>query len=502
MSDAPPPCPTPFNLADHALWSAEAAEDKIALAVMGPARAERWSYGRLRAAVLGMAGGLQAMDLPMGARILLRLDNSPAFPVAFLGAIAAGHVPVPTAAGLTPGEVTTLARAIGPDLILAEGDLALPEGPWPVRRDLGALMSHPPGEMRRGCPEDIAYIVFTSGSSGRPKPVAHAHRAIWARRMMHEGWYGLRAEDRHCHTGAFNWTFTLGTGLLDPWSLGATALVPAPGTPVEALPLLLKRHDATILAGAPGVFRKLLSGAAPLSFPKLRHGLSAGEALAPALRARWRAATGTDLHEALGMSECSTFISGSPARPAPEGTIGYPQPGRRIAVLDEAALPDAQAVPQGEAEVLAVHESDPGLMRGYLDADGAPDLPLSDAWFVTGDLVSEDPDGALRYHGRRDAMITAGGFRISPVELETLFATAEGVSDCAALSLAPSPDTTIVALAYAGDATETALATLAEARLARYKQPRAFIRLPALPRTATGKIDRQALRPIAQEHLA
>jgi acyl-coenzyme A synthetase/AMP-(fatty) acid ligase len=82
--------------------------------------------------------------------------------------------------------------------------------------------------MAMGDPDRLAYLVFTSGSSGEPKAVAHAHRAIWARRMMTEGWYGLTPEDRLLHAGAFNWTFTLGTGLLDPWAIGATALIPAP----------------------------------------------------------------------------------------------------------------------------------------------------------------------------------------------------------------------------------------------------------------------------------
>jgi hypothetical protein len=91
-----------------------------------------------------------------------------------------------------------------------------------------------------GDPDRLAYLVFTSGSSGEPKAVAHAHRAIWARRMMVQGWYGLTPEDRLLHAGAFNWTFTLGTGLLDPWAIGATALIPAPGVPIEALPLLMR----------------------------------------------------------------------------------------------------------------------------------------------------------------------------------------------------------------------------------------------------------------------
>ncbi|MFN7053108.1 MAG: AMP-binding protein, partial [Gemmobacter sp.] len=126
-------------------------------------------------------------------------------------------------------------------------------------------------------------------------------------------------------------------------------LIPGAGVTPEQLPLLLKRFDATILAAAPGVIRQMLRTTLP-ALPKLRHGLSAGESLLPALRQDWRDRTGTDLHEALGMSECSTFISGSPARPAPEGCAGYPQPGRRVAVLGAEG-----PVLRGEAGTLAVH---------------------------------------------------------------------------------------------------------------------------------------------------
>ena len=117
--------------------------------------------------------------------------------------------------------------------------------------------------------------------------------------------------------------------------------------------------------------------------PKLRHGLSAGEKLPDPLREGWQAATGTPIHEALGMSECSTFISGSPARPAPPGTLGFAQPGRRIAILDTGGTP----VAPGETGTLAVHRGDPGLMLGYL-AEGGVDLPL------TGDVVRDRRHGA------------------------------------------------------------------------------------------------------------
>jgi acyl-coenzyme A synthetase/AMP-(fatty) acid ligase len=194
------------------------------------------------------------------------------------------------------------------------------------------------------------------------------------------------------------------------------------------------------------------------------------------------------------MSECSTFLSGSPIRPAPDGTLGYPQPGRCIAILSEAGLP----VAKGETGILAVHRSDPGLMLGYLTGD-APELPLSGEWFLTGDLVSEGDDGALRYHGRRDDLLTTGGFRISPLEIEAVFQSAPGVSDCAATALAVKAETEVIALAYTGTAMPDALAALAQARLARYKQPRLYIPLATLPRSANGKLDRRALAQLLKD---
>lgn len=489
------PCPAPFNLADDVLSAGRALPDKIALAVLGPARTDRWSYARLERAVRGMAGGLLAAGLVPGDRVLMRLSNTAEFPVAFLGAIAAGLIPVPTAEGLTETELDRITPLVAPRAILAAPGIALPSNPGcDILTDLAGLANHPPADYAMGDPDRLAYVVFTSGSSGTPKAVAHAHRAVRARRMMWDGWYGLTPDDRVLHAGAFNWTYTLGTGLLDPWAIGATALIPTPGTEAGALALLLKRHDATIFAAAPGVFRRLLANGGPLALPKLRHGLSAGEKLPEALRARWMAATGTPIHEALGMSECSTFISGSPARPAPDGTLGYPQPGRRIAILNEAGLP----VAKGETGILAVHRGDPGLMLGYL-AGATPDLPLTGEWFLTGDLVAMTAEGALAYHGRRDDLLTTGGFRVSPLEIEAVFQSAAGITDCAATALPVKAQTEVIALAYVGHATPESLAALAQTRLARYKQPRLYIPLATLPRSANGKLDRRALARLLKD---
>lgn len=480
-----------MNLAEHVLAAGEAQPDRMAMAVIGLGHADRWSHGRLRRAVLGTASGLLRAGLAPGDRLLMRLGNSPRFPVTYLGAIAAGIVPVPTSAMLTGPEISRIAAAIAPQAIVADPDVALPDHPAPViaADRLAEFEDLPPAPFAQGDPDRLAYIVFTSGSSGQPRAVCHAHRAILARGMMFQGWYGLRPSDRLLHAGAFNWTFTLGTGLMDPWTVGATALIPAPGVTPEQIPLLAARHGATILAAAPGVFRRMLR-ADWRAWPQLRHALAAGERLDPGLRRDWQARTGTDLHEAMGMSECSTFVSGSPARPAPEGTAGYPQPGRRVAILD----PEGRPVEPGTPGTLAIHRSDPGLFLGYLDQPGETAARFAGEWFVTGDLVVAAPDGAIRTLGRGDDMMNAGGFRVAPAEVEDALAGLPGIGEIAATELAVGPGSSIIAAFWTGEAPPDALRARAEATLARYKQPREYVHLPALPRTPTGKIDRRALR--------
>jgi acyl-coenzyme A synthetase/AMP-(fatty) acid ligase len=347
------------------------------------------------------------------------------------------------------------------------------------------MQALPPLPPAMGDPERPAYIVFTSGSSGTARPVCHAHRAIWARRMMWDGWYGLRVNDRLMHAGAFNWTYTMGTGLMDPWAIGATALIPAEGTPAIALPGLLAAHEATIFAAAPGVYRQMLRAAMP-PLPALRHGLSAGETLPDVTRAAWQAATGTLVHEALGMSECSTYISGSPARPAPPGTVGFPQAGRHLSVRADGA-----PVAHDTQGALCLHRDEPGLMLGYWAGDGP--APLSGTWFGTGDQVSMARDGAITYLGRNDDMMNAGGFRVSPLEVEAALTRTPGVQDIAACEIRLSADTSVIAAFHVGGA-EDALRATAQASLARYKQPRLYVARKSLPRNANGKINRRALR--------
>jgi acyl-coenzyme A synthetase/AMP-(fatty) acid ligase len=487
------PCPAPFNMAQYVLGLASELGDKTALAVVSEDGTEAWSYAALESAVRGVARGLLAAGLQPGDRLLMRIGNSVEFPICYLAALAVDIIPVPASSLLTAHEVSEIAAAVAPGLIVAQDGVALPNEPCcPVLSiaEMRAMYALAPAAYAYGDPERPGYIIYTSGTSGRPRAVTHAHRAIWARRMMWEGWYGLRQSDRLLHAGAFNWTYTLGTGLMDPWTRGATALIPGKEVTPDALGALMREHEATIFAAAPGVYRRLLRSEMP-SLPRLRHGLSAGEKLPQAIRTRWQAATGTQVHEAFGMSECSTFISGSPERPAASGTLGFPQTGRRIAVLGETG-----PVGLGEAGVLAVSDRDPGLMLYYWGAPEETEQRISGEWFLTGDMVSMGEDGAITYLGRADDMMNAGGIRVSPIEVEAVLNGFAGIAESAATEVAVKADTTVIAAFYVpNEAFELeALRRFAEERLARYKCPRIYVAVDELPKGANGKLLRRRLR--------
>ena len=489
------PCPAPFNMAAHVLARAGDTPGKTALSIVSPDGASDWSYGALRAAVLGTGTGLLCAGLAPGDVVLMRLGNTVDFPLAYLGAIAVGLVPAPTAAQLTAPEVARMVRALSPAAILHDARVPCPDdtGTPVIGTDaLADMRTLPAADLDMGDPDRLAYIIHTSGTAGVPRAVGHAHRAIWARRMMFDGWYGLRPDDRLMHAGAFNWTYTLGTGLMDPWTVGATALIPAEGVAPDALPGLMRRHGATIFAAAPGVYRKVLAAHSRMDLPARRHGLAAGEKLSDTTRADWHAATGSAIYEAYGMSECSTFISGSPSEPAHPGTLGRPQTGRRVAIVDTGGTP----VDIGAEGTIAVARRDPGLMLGYLGAPDDTAARMRGEWFLTGDQGAMDADGHVRYLGRADDMMNAGGFRVSPLEVESALHAHPGIDQVGVTDVEVKPDVRVIAAFYTGPRAldEAVLHAYAAERLARYKQPRAYVHLDALPTGANGKLLRRALR--------
>lgn len=238
-------------------------------------------------AVRRLAAGLQSLGLAPGSRIMIRMANDADYALTYFATMAAGFVALPSSAQLTPAEAAYLLENSGAAAVAASAELArdltLPSGV--IRLDperLAALkQSAPLADYADTAADDPAYLVYTSGTTGKPKGVLHAHRAAWGRRPMHQGWLGLGESDVMLHAGAFNWTYTLGVGLVDPWAVGATTVLYNGPRDIQVWPRLLEKYRATIFAAVPTLYRQILKycdlGAYDLS--AFRHGVTAGEAL-------------------------------------------------------------------------------------------------------------------------------------------------------------------------------------------------------------------------------
>ncbi len=498
--------PAAFNMAAYCIGrSRVASSDKAALVVVADPKCEPseiWSYARLEDAVLNVAGALSLIGLTPGARILIRLDNTSEYALMFFGAVAAGFVPIPASTQLTQPEVTFLLENSGAEAVCVTGDLAvgpIAAGVRVIAQDEVSRMiaTGPRGTYAATTADQPAYLIYTSGTTSRPKGVLHAHRAAWGRRPMYKGWYGISSSDRVLHAGAFNWTYTLGVGLTDPWANGATSIIYTGEKDPGLWPRLILDHGATIFAAVPGLYRQIMKygEATPGAFGAMRHGLTAGEAPPPGFFDEWKSRTGLELYESIGMSEMSTFISTSPTVPRREGAIGRPQPGRSVVILDVDGGTEPLAA--GEHGLLAVHRSDPGLMLGYWNRPDEEREVLRGDWFIGGDLASMDAEGYVTHHGRANDIMKAGGYRVSPQEVEAVLSEHVCVAEVACTEVRVRADVSIIAafvVAKAGAIHDgEAVKAFAAGRLAAYKCPREVVFVDQLPRTPNGKLKRAAL---------
>jgi len=503
--------PARFNMARYCLQAtARATPHKVALIVVSDAHApvtdaECWTYRQLDDAVRRTAAGLHRLGLEPGARVMIRMDNTSDYALLFFGAIAAGGVPLPSSAQLTEEEADFLLADSGARLLALSDNLVI-EPPPGVRvlspADIMALRTDSePLDYADTAADDPAFLIYTSGTTGQPKGVLHAQRSAWGRRPMYQDWYDICQDDVIVHAGAFNWTYTLGVGLTDPWANGATAVLYNGPRDVTVWPALIEKFQATLLAAVPGLYRQILkyNDLNAFDLSSLRHGLTAGEALSVTLLEQWRLMTGKGLYEALGMSECSTYISSSPRVPVRPGSPGKAQEGRCVAVLPVDEESNEPLLPS-EIGLLAVHRSDPGLMLGYWNRPDEEDLVYRGDWFIGGDLAHFDADGYLYYHGRNDDVMNAMGYRVSPLEVERCLSRHPAVAEVAVTELQVREEVSVIAAFVVprdpdepGGMDAAPLLAYAHEHLAAYKCPREIIFIDALPRTANGKIRRREL---------
>lgn len=296
------------------------------------------------------------------------------------------------------------------------------------------------------------------------------------------------------HSGKFNWTYVLGTGLMDPLYLGKTVIVHEGKNDAQKWLDLIQKHAATIFIGVPTIYRQILqktttSGA---ELPSMRHFMSAGEHLSDEVLTQWHERFGLNIYEAVGMSEFSYYLSQSIFRPIRPGSAGFPQPGHDIRLLNPETM---EPVATGEEGMICVPDTDPGLFLRYWNLDEETRKYKHDGYFFTGDYAKYDADGYIWFLGRKDDIIKSFGYRVSPYEIERVYKGHPDVADCASVGEEIEKDKLLV-VAYVilkPDAKVTAdeLVQFGKQHLAAYKAPKTVYLAHDFPRTKNGKILRK-----------
>lgn len=529
--------PNAFNFARYVTAPGPSRPaDAVALTMIEGTTHHDWTWADIWGRMAGWQRVLDTYALPPEARVAICLPNCVDIPALMLAAGAIGLIPVVLSPQLSAQELAFITSHCGASLRIggprtAEAqtiEAKADEGtrylaPQDVEHTLRAAQQS--GELPRYADtssETPGYMVYTSGTTGQPRGVLHAHRAVWARTMMFDGWTGIRADDTVLHSGQLNWTYAMGLAIFDAWAVGARSIIYEGTRNAGVWGRLIKETRATIFAAVPGLYRQMVRDIPDLknATHSLRHALCAGEPLPIPLWQEWTDITHKPLYEALGMSECSTYVSSGPQTPTRPGSPGRPQDGRRVAILphapnaaeddeiDDGARSTSKSdrdtsvtpLPAGQEGMLSIHQSDPGLMLEYYRNPEATRAAYRGPWFLTGDLASMDSDGYLHYRGRSDDTIIALGYRIGPTEVEAVLSKHPAVSEVAVTGYSPREGLVLVCAhlvltkgAAWNDDCERSIRALAAQDLAEYKQPRVYKVHDALPRNSSGKILRRAL---------
>jgi 2-aminobenzoate-CoA ligase len=443
-----------------------------------------WSYDELRARADGYAA---ALSIEPGTRVLLHAANSPAAIAAWLGILRAGGIVVATMPLLRAGELLKVIDKAQVTHALVDGPL-MAEVAKARELTMTALEDVGPGEFEPvdTAADDVAIIAFTSGTTGVPKGCVHFHRDLLATCDTFEI---LEPQPDEVFSGTPPLAFTYGLGglVLFPLRFGAsTAPVARPGP--EAVLNAVRERGITTLFTAPTAYRGLLRTARPEDLASLRKCVSAGEPLPAGVAEAWTEKTGIRIIDGIGSTEMlHIFIAARPEAARP-GSCGTPVPGYEARIVG----PAMETLPPGEVGRLAVRG--PTGCR-YLD-DERQSVYVVDGWNLTGDAFSMDADGYFWFQARTDDMIISSGYNISGFEVEATLLEHPAVAECAVVA-APDAERGHIVKAFvvsAGEVSARELQDHVKARIAPYKYPRAVEFVDALPRTPTGKVQRNVLR--------
>ncbi len=480
------------------------------------------SYAQAQAEVNRIANALTGeLGLQPGNRVLLRGGNSVAMALAWLATVQAGMIAVATMPLLRAKELAAIVAKARPAVALCDAKLqdelkaALAADPatasmalWTFNTDgtdtprsLEALARRQSGHATP-CPTaatDVALLAFTSGTTGTPKAAVHTHRDVLA---ACETWprHVLRAKPDDIVMGSPPLAFTFGLGglLIFPMWAGASVYFPSiPYTP-EAMVQLIGRVGATICYTAPTFYRQMAAFAQRHGIGRLRMSVSAGEGLPDATRQLWKQATGLEMIDGIGATEMfHIFISSAPEA-VRRGAIGQVVPGYQARVVDDEGRP----LPVGEVGRLAV--IGPTGCK-YLDEPRQTQYVKS-GWNFPGDAFRQDADGYFFYQARTDDMIITAGYNVAGPEVESALLQHPAVAECGVVGR-PDEERGQIVVAYVvlkpgerGDAAQVkALQDHVKHTMAPYKYPREVVFVTQLPRTETGKLQRFALRQLAQK---
>jgi len=475
-------------------------------------------YGELADELRRLASALLALGVRREERVLLLMHDCTDWPVAFLGAMHAGIVPVAVNTLLTAddyaymlahsrAQAALVSAALLPVLeqamAIADHELrhvivSRPrEALRPGQHDMAALIAAHDAQPRAAAvgPDAPGFWLYSSGSTGRPKGTVHSHgNAWWTAELYGRGVLGLTEADVCFSAAKLFFAYGLGNALTFPLAVGATTLLMAERPTPEAVFRRWTGQRPTVFFGAPTGFAGMLASPAlpAREAVALRLVSSAGEALPADIGERFKAHFGVDIVDGIGSTEMlHIFLSNTPQR-VRYGSTGWPVPGYTVELRAE----DGSAVPDGETGDLYIQGPSAALM--YWGNREKSRETFQGAWTRSGDKYLRNPDGSYTYAGRSDDMLKVSGIYVSPFEVEATLVQHPAVLESAVIGVADAQGLTktkaFVVLKPGASVTEDELKAFVKDRLAPYKYPRQIAFVADLPKTATGKIQRFRLR--------